>query len=66
MGPGSNGEVDMVWMMAQASPIFLTDVNRTLLCYQMHVCVMLFYIVRKKQKTIALHRGFPEGHKGRR
>ena len=27
MGTGLNGDVDMAWMMVQASPIFLTDVN---------------------------------------
>ena len=26
-GSRSNGEVDMAWMMVQASPIFLTDLN---------------------------------------
>ena len=47
MGPGSNGEVNMAWMIVQASPIYLTDVKHHFECcinqvymYTVCVCVM--------------------------
>ena len=49
VGPGSNGEVDMAWMMVQASPIFLTDLKRFVIT-QMYKC-MCYMLFGSSKKT---------------
>ena len=51
VGPGSNGEVDMAWMMVQDSPIFLTlkhyleNFVITQMYKGLYVCVICYFVL---------------------